>query len=1538
MKINLRISLWYLPLLTLFTLTTTKVAAQIIPDNTLGSEKSVVTPLNSQVQRIDGGTIRGINLFHSFQDFNIREGNSVYFANPATINNIFTRVTGNNSSHLLGKLGVLGDANLYFFNPHGIIFGQNASLDIRGSFVASTTNSLIFPDHKKFSATNPEAAPLLSNYVAAPVGLQFEGMSGTISNAGNLQVGQDLTLAAGNLDLQNQIHAGRDLTLQATDTVKIRDSKDNPFIATAGGSLQITSLFLEDYWNKNRRDAESAEEGGKERLDIFALNHPNSGLFSGGDMVLQSEKQVGGDARFAAGGNFRIEKLDGSLGDLYSPYDPIIFAAGDVSLADYFGASLHILAGGSVTLGNVDILFADSADNTINPDNNTLFNNSDRIASLADVSLSDGTELIIDGSRKPSLDVRAGIDWSSFEGGVPANINTGFIIPNFNDTATSADINVGNINIFLPFTDGGKVFLSNQYRPNSSLSGNITVNGDIDTTDFADGGAVTVDSRGGISLKGNIDASSFSNSGKGGDITLLAEQDIALNPGVNIFSQGAVGGTITFNSGGNIFLTSSFIDNRSFNSTPKDITPQGGDINITANSLLLSEFSELNASTQGFANAGDVNVDISGRAKVDYSNIFSRVNLDGVGNAGNLNITVGSLEVTDGTNLQSRTRGQGNAGDINIVARDEVKFAGIRDGFIPIATSEVSNGAIGNAGDINITVTNGSVNIQDSAKLLTRTLGTGNAGNVNIDVSDSLKLDFADILTNVISQTGNQAGDINIKANSVEVLNGANLSTDTFGKGNAGNIHITATDKVKFDGVSSDGEFRSSVFAGVAFGAEGNGGNINIDTQLFEMSDRALVSISNNGIGNPGNISINAHTVSLNSSDISAIGSFGNAGNVEVQARDSVTLKQSNILSSVTSENGNGGNINIDAKSLLLTDGSLLGGFQTTDTTNAGSAGNISVKTDEFVTIDNISTISASAFTGSGGDILIETAKFSLQNGSRITAFVSGDQPASSFTINATDSVKLSGDDSFLSIDTLGNGDAGTLTINTGKLIVKDGASISSSAALTPGLSEEFGFPLPTGTGKAGNLEINARESVQIIGTTPDGFALSSLRSTGGGGDGGNIKITTPKLTVTDGAEITAITTGTGKGGTIQIDATSSVEVTGKHPVFNIIRSSITTNSGGSNLATGDAGNIQITTPKLTVSEQAQISALTRARGEGGTIEINSNSILLNNGAEITARTFGEKKAGKINLSANILEVSNGAQITTSTSSSGDAGNIILQVKDDITLTGEKTGIFANTAENSTGKGGKIDIDPVIVTVKDGATIAVNSLGIGIGGDIELQADTLNLDNGFINAKTRSNTGGNITLKVDDIILMFHNSQISTTAGDAQFGGNGGNIIINTPFIVAFPVKGEGNDITANAFTGNGGSVNINSQFLFGIESRNKPTFLNDITASSEFGLNGSVNINTPGIDPTRSLTNLPQERVNAEVSQNCQANRGGTKTEFYNIGTGGIPYNPDALHNAEPFINQDLIPLQLNGESKLSSENVNTQQLTFIRESLLCE
>uniref|UniRef100_UPI00403F4C0E two-partner secretion domain-containing protein n=1 Tax=Microcoleus sp. OTE_8_concoct_300 TaxID=2964710 RepID=UPI00403F4C0E len=89
--------------------------AQIIPDNTLGPESSRTVPdtiNNLPSDRITGGAIRGVNLFHSWREFNIGEGRGAYFENPRGITNIFTRVTGGNQSNILGTLGVLGNANL----------------------------------------------------------------------------------------------------------------------------------------------------------------------------------------------------------------------------------------------------------------------------------------------------------------------------------------------------------------------------------------------------------------------------------------------------------------------------------------------------------------------------------------------------------------------------------------------------------------------------------------------------------------------------------------------------------------------------------------------------------------------------------------------------------------------------------------------------------------------------------------------------------------------------------------------------------------------------------------------------------------------------------------------------------------------------------------------------------------------------------------------------------------------------------------------------------------------------------------------------------------------------------------------------------------------------------------------------------------------------------------------------------------------------------------------------------------------------------
>ncbi|MEA5624392.1 filamentous hemagglutinin N-terminal domain-containing protein [Nostoc sp. UHCC 0251] len=183
--------------------------AQITPDATLGDRSSKITP-NVNIKglpanQIDGGTIRGANLFHSFQEFNVGELQRVYFANPTGISNILTRVTGSNISNILGTLGVNGGANLFFLNPNGILFGNNARLDVQGSFVGTTANGLQFGNQELFSAINPQAPSLLT--VNVPIGLQYGRNPGAIQlQEASLQVpnGRTLTLAGGIVNIDGR--------------------------------------------------------------------------------------------------------------------------------------------------------------------------------------------------------------------------------------------------------------------------------------------------------------------------------------------------------------------------------------------------------------------------------------------------------------------------------------------------------------------------------------------------------------------------------------------------------------------------------------------------------------------------------------------------------------------------------------------------------------------------------------------------------------------------------------------------------------------------------------------------------------------------------------------------------------------------------------------------------------------------------------------------------------------------------------------------------------------------------------------------------------------------------------------------------------------------------------------------------------------------------------------------------------------------------------------------------------------------------------
>ncbi|NEP00175.1 MAG: filamentous hemagglutinin N-terminal domain-containing protein [Symploca sp. SIO2E9] len=1134
-----------------------RALAQITPDTSLGNENSVVTP-NVDVKGeladlIEGGAIRDINLFHSFLEFNVENGGRVYFANPAGIENILTRVTGNNVSNILGTLGVDGAANLFLLNPNGIVFGNNAQLDVEGSFLGSTTNSLVFGDGSEFSATNPNQPPLLK--VSTPLGLQYgANPTGDIVNSGNLAVGQDLTLAGNNLDLQGQLLAGGDLKLQAEDTLKIRDNLDNPFIAAAGGELVVQ---------------------GNQVVDIFALNHPESGLFSGGNLILRSPNSIGGDAHYWSGGSFRIEKLDGSLGNLESPYDPVIRSFGDVSFNTYQGASLHILAGGSVNIGTARIT---------GPETGSVGDN----FLVEEITLSDGTLVSINGGEKPTLDVRAGVSAEAIGtpgitglDGFPTDFfaDAGFNFleppPETNTAATSADITIGDAFILAP---DGLVLLTNQYQPNGSLpGGDINIIGAgllgfgiFTANDQGNAGDVILDSRQNIAVTNSDINSSFLGDDNivadAGNITLLAQEEVSLTNGfisADNFGAGE-GGDITISTkrlvaDGAIVSTS----------TPGEAT--GGSLRIFASeSVTLKGISTNNelpsallAGTLGTGDAGEITINTKELIMTDEARVFVATSGEGAG--GIVTIETEKLLITDGAQVLAITYGEGNGGELKVFASESVQVIGTTaDGEFPTGLSSESQGK-GDAGDL--TIETGKLLIADGAQVTAGSDEEGKGGELKVFASEEVQVigesADGDSLSNLSAQSQGKgdAGNLTISTPRLLITDGAQVGVSTFADGAGGSLIIDATELVEVSGNSADGE-RISVLNAQAEGT-GDAGNLTINTPRLLITDGAQVGAGTDGAGKGGEVRVFA------SEQVQVIGTSANG-------------EFTSSLSVQTQGTGDAGDLTIETGKLLIADGANV----STSTFAQGDGGELKVFASEEVQMMGrsangkfatfLSSQSATGSTGNAGDLTIKTQKLLITDGGNVSAgtFAQGD--GGELNVFASEEVQVIGESadgefpSALGTQSQGKGDAGSLTIETEKLLIAEGGLVSTATF------ED---------GEAGNLTIQAKE---LLLTDSAQVSARSQGKTPAGDININVE---GLLSATDGEIITDAEQSA--GGAINITA-QDIRLFGD--------SDIKTNvfSGDKN-----GGDINITADSIIAFDDSDILAFARD-GKGGDITFNT--------------------------------------------------------------------------------------------------------------------------------------------------------------------------------------------------------------------------------------------------------------------------------------------------------------------------------------------
>ena len=493
------------------------------------------------------------------------------------------------------------------------------------------------------------------------------------------------------------------------------------------------------------------------------------------------------------------------------------------------------------------------------------------------------------------------------------------------------------------------------------------------------------------------------------------------------------------------------------------------------------------------------------------------------------------------------------------------------------------------------------------------------------------------------------------------------------------------------------------------------------------------------------------------------------------------------------------------------------------------------------------------------------------------------------------------------------------------------------------------------GTQAGGSIRVNAVQSLELSGTSPDGRFLGGLDSqTVGIGRGADITVSTQQLLVRDAAEIQTESHGSGKSGNVTTQASNSVQVIG----FSSINPSLNSSIGTGTYSSGDAGDVTISTQELTVLNGGTIGVGTFGIGRGGNVTVTAHDFIRLIGQSILpspsnlVATSVAGDAGYLTVNTQRLTLQDGGAIATSTLGNGNAGSVTInasvfvEINDRVprspipSFLGSSAPILPESLRQAyglpdrpSGKSGNVTINTPRLSIRDGANVTVSNDGTGSAGTVQVNANSIFLDwGGAITAATASGEGGNLDLNVRDVLLLRNNSSIAASAGGT---GNGGNIRINTSSLVAIPR--ENSDIRADSVNSRGGNVTINTSGLFGIELSDRNTPLSDITAtgaSSE--RSGTVEINVQDVDPTRGLIQLPTEVVDASdaIATGCRDVRG---SSFVVTGRGGLPPTPEQALGDDPRWRDWRTPAVVSRQPNLneganipsSSNPVNTKPMT---------
>jgi filamentous hemagglutinin family protein len=1014
--------------------------AQLTPDNTLGAEASLVNPgvdIGGQPgDRIEGGARRGVNLFHSFSNFNVNSGQRVYFANPTGVNNILTRVTGTSVSNILGTLGVDGTANLFLLNPNGILFGPNAQLDVRGSFVASTGDRFVFSNGSEFSAVNPQAPPLLT--ISITPGLQYGRPVGNINNAGTLTVapGQSLTLFGNTVTHTGRLMAPGGLVQVFGNRVSLLDNAQIDVAAPGGGG---TILIGGDFQGKGsvpnatdtfvgsgvvlNADAIANGNGGRvivwadETTRFYGMVSARGGNQSGnGGFVEVSGKQF-----LDFNGQVNTLAANGLTGTLLLDPTNITVVAGPINPLE-LAANNSFSTTGNSTITNGSINSVGAFTNVIlQATNDIIFNavifiNGTGTGLIAQAGNSIAVNQSITTGSGGTLQLIAG----SASGSPTSSVGTIIIRP-----GVFVRANTGN----LLLQANGEVIVDNAQVSTYAA------------TAPGNSGTLTIET-GRLVLQNNGQLVSGSNSSANGNNINIRANQVELLDSSSIFTDGATG--------------------------------NAGNVTIEAQRLLLQDQAGIYAGTFGPGQGGDITlrvaqIELLGSRLSDFG-IFTSSNLPtSTGNAGNITIQTQQLTVRNGR-INSVTSGTGNAGNLTIQAA-----------AIELFNSQLNSGAAnfrnipsgGNGG--NLSIETGRLSLNNGSEISVSNAGLGNAGNLDIRALEFVNLTSSKIGADAVL---GQGGKIFLDAGNLTLQNGSTISSITLGTQPPGDITLKAQDSITLNN-------RSLIQA--AGLSPGGGGNISLATATGSLllQGQSVILSTTVGQGNSGSINANIadQIVVSNSSQLSTLSvSTGKSGDLTIAA-GSLRVSEGSQISTTTvdpqiaspqqlqldlsnsqdqliwtiisnarnagvqpsTEQGASGNLTINLKGAATIEG--ISALTTLAYGRAGG-GSLSLQADSLA-IDRAGFVSSQSQSGQAGNITLNLAN-TLQTDAGIITAASFESGGGNIIINASDTrLRNSSLISSSVFDSVGGG--GNITIRSGVFLALEDSDILANAEAGPG-------------------------------------------------------------------------------------------------------------------------------------------------------------------------------------------------------------------------------------------------------------------------------------------------------------------------------------------------------------------------------------------------------------------------------------------------------------------------------------------------------